>query len=146
MQPEELASSLELSKKLKELGVRQDGFFHWCEVEFQGKKIIKVCSNDLLMLYEERGTPYKVTKLCSAFTFTETSKWLPLHISLPHHPEKSYYLCMVRHQSGRFDLFYLTIDNENIFKQTENMKDADAVGEMLIHLMEQGIVKPENHS
>jgi hypothetical protein len=143
MHPEEFVSSLEPSKKLKKLGVKQDGFFSWCEVELPSGKKTQVCSQDLLMYYDVKGIVY--TKLCSAFTFTEGTKRLPFHISLPHHPEKSYYLSIIPHQSGRLNLMYLTIDNIHLFKQTDSTKDADSAVEMLIPLMEQGIVKPDNH-
>src|SRR5437588_13101904 len=139
MQPEELVTSLEQSKKLKKRGVEQDGFFLWCEVNLKGGKKVKVCSRDLLLYYDKVRIGYII--LCRAFTFTEVSKKLPVHISISNHPDKLYYLTMTPHVSGRFDLFYYTVDNKHLFKQTEAMKDTDAGAEMLIYLIDQGIVE-----
>ena len=79
MKLEKQVCSLELAKKLKELGVKQDSIFHWCwDVEtpyilFQ-EELPKFANKD----YANRKImTYNEAKYSSAFTVAELGEMLP---------------------------------------------------------------------
>ena len=119
---EQQVCSLELSKKLKELGVKQESLWYWkCEktneTEFYELDIQK--SDDLLF--------YKVI---SAFTVAELGKMLSIWAV-------SKVTGSDRGQPDEWECATITDPTKFYREKTE----ADARAKMLIHLIEQGIVK-----
>jgi len=123
MKLEEQVVSLELAKKLKELGVKQDSFFKWGKMAGEPR-----------VFYPAMMTAFYDT-LCSAFTVAELGEMLP------------------EGDGGDYCKGYFTMDNEayeyhpeykehceiyriGVWEKTE----ADARAKLLIHLIEEGLV------
>lgn len=93
MKLEEQVVSLELAKKLKELGVKQDGLFQWFR-QFPG--------DDYLLHYIDYNHHEMDLKIfkehfpdsCSAFTVAELGEMLPTGIYIDDSSEKLYLRCI----------------------------------------------------
>jgi hypothetical protein len=123
MQLSDQLTSLELSKRLVELGVKQDSFFYW-----------QKCSmcNDDWHLSQGKASDYKQ---CSAYTVAELGELLPSWIN-GHHliiTKSSTWFLRYRSPSG-----FIPKDNE---PEIEEVKEADARAKMLIYLIEQGMIE-----
>jgi len=138
-------ASLEWSKKLKALGVRQESAFYWLEIEDDesacGASDWELSANCLI--------PERAVDKVSAFTVAELLNRIPKIIE-GHEPERrskpSYnpsYLhiftdhCIawcVAHRGIDYDIYSDNSDDENL---------ANVLAKMLIHLIEKGIVKVE---
>lgn len=121
MKLEDQVCSLELSKKLKELGVKQDSIFHWV-----------ISEDGEWQLYDP--TEYKgweehlePNEEISAFTVAELGKMLPV----------TSWSCSTL-VSGKSFCFYLDPALNRFIEDTE----ADARAKMLIYLIENKLVKP----
>lgn len=135
MKLEEQVVSLELAKRLKELGVKQEGNFVWV--------IYKL--SRLIILVGERDAPCQndIKECVLALTVAELGEMLPPS----YHSYKTHgFGWWMRYESRSTDLEgYPTyplcrgfLDGVAIEEKTE----ADARAKMLIHLLEKGIVKP----
>lgn len=135
MKLEDQVCSLELAKRLKELGVKQESFWKWhCSV---GKK----SGNEAWYLYPSLGfsnhnapsgrTHTLQDESYSAFTVAELGGMLPIDIfSGRVKGTKSlgeFYGCFMNDQGGPSEY---------------EMTEADARAKCLIYLIENGIVKP----
>lgn len=127
MKLENQVTSLKLSKKLKELGVKQESLCYW------DNKDIKV--NGHSPEYDEGGyageyetypsTAKEIDWLCSAFTVAELGEMLPIgyiNIRITDTFDKARYVC----RRDRVD------SPSNQYASTE----AEARGKMLIHILE----------
>lgn len=72
MKLEQQVTSLELSKKLKELGVKQESLFYWCEWSEEKLKYSRDLGNDYLI-----SDGLKDKGVASAFTVAELGEMLP---------------------------------------------------------------------
>lgn len=121
MQLENQVVSLEIAKKLKELGVKQDAYHSWCFIE---------AHND----YElDNGS---CSNMYSAFTVAELGEMLPsLYVSgkTLEHKGKTEFVCCHKERIV-----------ENIDYQasgtTYGENEADARGKMLIYLLENNLI------
>lgn len=110
-------TSLELSKRLKELGVKQQSDFNWCEL---APGIIKpFCS--LCLEHRDFGS-YDI--ICSAYLSSELGEMLPI-MTTTYTALKGGVWCCEYDESTK-----VHADNET-----------NARAKMLIHLIEQGIIK-----
>lgn len=114
MKLEKQVTSLELSKKLKKLGVEQNGYFDWMKGG----------------IVAESGV-YS-GKICSAFTPAELGKVLPEYI------EKGDY---VYYQStykleGKWNCAFSETEGRLDFPETRDKTEANARAIMLIYLIE----------
>ncbi len=133
--------SLEPSKKLKTLGVKQESLFHWYMLKTQfGEK-------PHLRLH----TGSKKHEYFSAFTVAELGEMLP--DSLRNKEGKVLYSlnCTKRwSKSGVYDYAPFWVGYENlqwVIKHAEEAKtEADARAKCLIYLLENGIIKHEEIS
>lgn len=121
MKIEQQVCSLELSKKLKELGVKQESLFHWYFHQNKNKKF------ELGILY---GKKELMESQWSAFTVAELGEMLPGgicqtdKINKERDPDlKSYCIYLAG------DSFHAKDDNE-----------ANARAKMLIHLIENKLI------
>ena len=124
MQLEKQVVSLELAKKLKSLGVKQESAFYWAEL-FITKEMVVV-----------PPTSFSITSLeprISALTVAELGEMLPKELRRG----AIWWLEIVRSEAWRFR--YGNI----IFTAGTGKTEADARAEMLIFLIEKGLVKTE---
>ena len=109
-------TSLELSKKLKELGVKQESLFYW-----------QMLPNGEFFLRAGTATFNGCKIIASAFSVAEIGEMLP-NCTQSWCVEKEW-ICIFKCVSGFMDEFY-------------GNTEADSRTKLLIHLIEKGIVKP----
>lgn len=121
MKLESQVTSLEISKRLKELGVKQESFFHWC-----GLKNYNI----------QYGNFVYMGDVVSAFTVAELGEMLPRgfrsgRCSPKFQRKKGAYKAYNWHDG------YGTLEkiDKDFFADTE----ADARGKMLIYLLENNL-------
>ena len=126
MKIEEQVVSLELAKKLKELGVKQASFVYWTE---------SADGWGLRSLGELRGV---TDEIYSAFTVAELSEILNLELTDSSEGESFTLQC-----SNAIDFWAVAFGNDDITvtPQFENAKLADALAEILLHLLEENIIE-----
>lgn len=115
--------SLELAKRLKELGVKQESCFWWCDPSDGDKTDVG--------FIRDNHVGYKV--YYSAFTVAELGEMLPVRDGDKNFTYKRGYA----QDKGFYWLIYGGEDNEKMTANTE----ADARAKMLIYLKEQGLIK-----
>ena len=72
-------TSLELSERLKELGIKQESLFYWVSMKFKGADISS--GTEKCEPYLRYGHGGWVSDVCvSAFTSTELGEWLPQYL------------------------------------------------------------------
>jgi len=116
-------TSLELSKRLKELGVKQESLFYWRNVNYMGgEKIDK-------WIIEKKGD-------ISAFTVAELGEMLPE------------YVCGKKYDIGMCIVEILRIPKgmaekapRPFISRFEAETEADARAKMLIYLLENNLIK-----
>lgn len=114
MKLEEQVASLELCKKLKELGVKQESAFYWSHNE-------KECSYSLDSFVRHK-------EHFAALTVAELGRMLPFFIR--------FYKCVTG-----WDIEFK--NDKNMSHWVSEATEANARAKMLIHLIEQGIVNPK---
>lgn len=145
MKLEDQVCSLELAKRLKYLGVKQESFFFWTEIE--GKKFLNSAHGYTCQVSKEFKGRISKENDTSAFTVAELGDMLPTNIPDCPVTGKDYgCLKMLKAQEG-FILGYnkstsITASKEVFIPMATDLKETDARAKMLIHLIEKGIVKP----
>lgn len=156
---EQQVCSLELSKKLKELGVRQTAIFNWWNIPktlspkglfvtgpiCEEERWVPMYRDDFSADMKAHGKKIEDYRF-SAFTVAELGEMLPTTTSKSNstfweNPEERW-LCG--------PIMQLKDDDRKPFPQLEQFMcagffgrtEADARAKMLIHLIEKGIVKP----
>lgn len=132
MKLEQQVTSLELSKKLKELGVKQDSLFYWWLdptvegdiPEIVDHKPIKDIEGGMLSLYD----------VYSAFTVAELGEMLPVRIGENTHLE-----CWFTALDEGMKYYHVGYRNNNDATQNEKT-EADARAKMLIWLIERDYI------
>lgn len=129
MNIEDQVCSLELSKRLKELGVRQESLFYWWDgddINDEGHSVsrIEIENND--------SAPSNFV-VYSAFTVAELGEMLPKEI---WHPNK--HKPMVCRPANRLCHWVVYYDKDT---WTEENSEANARARMLIHLIENGLME-----
>ena len=114
MKLEQQVANLELSKKLKELGVKQESLFWW----------MKTNNGDEYVLGRVHSRPHNET--VSTFTVAELGEMLPVN----------FHLSMFRTLNGQWGVELDT--NEQI--SYRNDTEADARAQMLIYLLENKLI------
>lgn len=132
MKPDEIVCSFECSKSLKEVGVKQDGLFHWGWNK----------EGDELVCCEYYTGSEPDDNIASAFTVTELLEKIPKIIQNPKVEVDPSYLriftddCIswcVGHGGIGYELYADNSDDSNL---------ANVLAGMLIHLIKEGFVKP----
>lgn len=121
MKLDDQVCSLELAKRLKELGVKQNALFSWNKY-----------GTFFTQQMEPEDSPI------SAFTVSELGEMLPTE------DEQNYTVVTYRGPSGFWfcDLTNFKGESGLYPKVIREDTEADARAKMLIHLIEKGIVKP----
>ena len=143
MTPEQQLTSLELSKKLKELGVKQESLFCWLEVidDFNVlPEIIYYKKSTSKGSYGENG--YWEEKVYSAFTVAELGEMLPWEI---FEIDKGKYLVdlstLVGEDGWRSSLLAVSDSKSNLNNHIEKSDtEANARAKMLIYLLENKLI------
>lgn len=135
MKLEDQVCSLELAKRLKELGVKQDSYWHWSTNSGLGLNEHLYSCNQLSQ-YGTEGVTF-----ASAFTVAELGNILPQLLPMEKH----------QHHYGRLTLWRVN-DNWQLAYNLESKQCheidawdksmANTFAKMLIRLIEKGIVKP----
>jgi len=139
MKLEKQVTSLEISKRLKELGVKQDSLFSNC-----GGSIHVSMSDDCYDYWLEEHYKHRVKWFediknysCSVFTVSELGEMLSgdrLIKSYYCNKDKEWVCCLEQEHNG----------NGYMFKQLIAATEANARGEMLIYLLENNLVKAKD--
>ncbi len=127
MKLENQVTSLEISKKLRELGVKQDAVFSWGIKKWKGKKAKhELCWNTKTLYHDQ----------ISAFTVAELGEMLPCLIQIKEHENEL--TTWKRHdfQSVGYKAVYISEITIAFSADTE----ADARGKMLIYLLENKLI------
>jgi hypothetical protein len=132
MKLEHQVISLEISKQLKALGVEQDSLFYWWQPEDAG-------TDNYIILYQIEINDAEFKKCISAFTASELLELMPYNLP---------YMGMLRigRQSALYPERWVIIYEERLMEghfliERKSNNLANACGEMLIHLIENGYVK-----
>lgn len=132
MKLEEQVTNLELSKKLKELGVKQESLFYWVGVfPLVTSKPIIVNAEKLKEFYSDKTEDFIraiKNEVCSAFTVAELGEMLPDQIS--SHKYNKGWVC------GEY-MNNQDWDNYEVFGTEVNAR-----AKCLIYLIENEIIKP----
>lgn len=137
MNIEQHVTSLEISKRLKELGVKQKSMFMW---DYDGKLrvgIIQAISPHIKTAYPDEIEIIKVEDCYSAFLASELGELLPKRL-IGDHP--LWYLtihCNDNYHNVSYETFNGRIQ-EDQGARDKNL--ADAMGKMLIYLLENKLI------
>lgn len=127
MKLEQQVVSLELAKKLKELGVKQESYFHWRELE------------DATFLVSDCDCSSPDGDDIAAFTVAELGEMLP---SIIIDFELKYRLKIEK--TDIWEIIYEEVTNENekgFLLVADDQTEADARAKMLIYLIENNLIK-----
>lgn len=136
MQLEQQVSSLELSKKLKTLGVKQESAFYFeTIVNEEGDRTV---TNLRFGKFYDDSANKKHVSYIAAFTVAELGEMLPKDsVFLRAKPVHDVYLWDSRQVMFTDGTIIMPQCGENLART-----EADSRAKMLVYLIEQGIVKP----
>jgi hypothetical protein len=123
---EQQVTSLELAKRLKELGVKQNGLFCWNE-SISGKT----------KPYIGNGTAIRKNEI-SAFTVAELGEMLPMEIKNRNGKYDGKYFETTRIAFKNWTVSYT--QGKKLIVQVLGKTEADARAKMLIHLIENNLL------
>lgn len=132
MKLEDQVSSLELAKKLKELGVKQESYFVWAWQDGEEPSLIP--EKECLYIYN----------WVSAFTVAELGEMLPPDTPSDRGADSgNYYCAMLTDDEGNtyWDKKFESCETME-YKIFHEKTEADARAKMLIYLIENDLVKP----
>lgn len=121
MKIEQICTSLTISRRLKELGVKQESYFSWVKYMYKGGSDFRLEQNRM----SDESEKYD----CSAFTASELGIYLPNTIN-----GKDFFVDRF-HDLWLYGYFDIYEDDKN-YQKTE----ADARGELLIWLIENNLI------
>ena len=131
---EKQITSLELSRELRELGVKQDSIYYWVQgggyPDDWGKSTLES---------ERQIKNYDKDFVCSAFTVAEHGEALPGEISILG---TKYYLNMGKIDSQK--IFYVRYTNQDIYdtvRKVNSKTEADARAKMRIILIKDKLIE-----
>lgn len=140
MKLEQQVVSLELAKRLKELGVKQESYAYWWPVPKMDGVAVVPDGYDLTP--GNHGRFYGNERIISAFTVAELGEMLPQAIRVLG---KEYLRHIGTSLDDQWFVVYVKENDHNNNAPLKIMmchKESDARAKMLIHLIEKGIVKP----
>lgn len=162
MKLEDQVISLELAKQLKGLGFEQKSLFYWCKAKFDATGI--EFDSWYLRGINTSGLPHNNhsqfarpnskywSDYASAYTVAELGEMLPYELETK---DNFYALSIDKADNNLWGVIYsnlrqveselpkVTLTIDRILESTMDISLAEAMGQMLIHLVEQGIIKPE---
>lgn len=125
-----IVCSLELSKRLKELGVKQESYFYWwqCEEYYCSDEKCKYRHGGIETSEADNLENY------SAFTASELGELLPIKLN-----EK--YLLQRRCARNGWWIYYSNCNKEDDKNAYWSANEANARAKMLIHLLENNLME-----
>lgn len=141
MKLEKQVCSYKYAKKLKELGIEQDSYWWWVAI---GNDPRLIESYEYQNFKDKRDTDY------SAFTAVELGELLPhsINIKFKNGKPRKYNHHWRSWRAGNkswWNIAYSACNSyESLFQKADT--EADARAKMLIYLLEQGIITPEQES
>lgn len=153
--------SLELAKKLKELGVKQESLFYWGAYENPLSGIVseETCPSDRWFIFDSVDRVYKNCPpdwIYSSFTVSELGKMLPVCIEANNFCHEII-MCISDEEYRTNDLEEFILERPRLYQIGykpiekrievltesffEDVNEADARAKMLIWLIENGHVK-----
>lgn len=138
MKLEDQVCSLELAKKLKELGIKQDSlFFHvsWAftKKEIEEKESYHIFSRERCEVNED------LTIKISAFTAAELGEMLPKYIKKAN--IEYYYAQFPSENLDKWIIFYRNFFYSWNGQNQEDVNEANARAKMLIYLLENNLME-----
>lgn len=135
MNLEDQVCSLELAKKLKELGVKQESLFYWARngIYVPGFSNENEEPNSIIYFNQHHKQD---SKQYSAFTVSELCEILPVFLD-------DYRFVIIKLENGKYgtDYIHMTTDNHSYsFSDTEDNTIANACAKMLIYLIENKLI------
>lgn len=125
--------SLELAKKLKELGVKQESYFYWVNPNLTEKNVTQLLSTD------ERFIDHHPDLYYSAFSVAELIDKMPSVNGSPFQLLKGYSIAEVLPKYFcRYDQLAL---HYSCMESFSDISSGNACAKMLIYLIENGMVK-----
>ncbi len=124
-------TSLELSKKLKELGIKQESYFYWWQPLEDDKHWELVVFKELPSGFQQPNESVE-NRRASAFTVAELGELLPHAIN---------YAELSCHKDETKWIIHYGIREIEIVGKTE----ADARGKMLVYLLEKKLISEKQH-
>lgn len=126
--------SLELAKRLKELGVNKSSLFYWI-----GEKNVDISTFGIIYIHEFGDLDENTLDqydYYSAFTVSELGEMLPKTITWK---DGTYALTQDFYASGEFNAYY-ALNNYAPIDFTDDI-EANCRAKMLIHLIKNGLIK-----
>lgn len=135
MKLENQVVSLELSKKLKGIGVEQKSYFYWYEIKKERWEIWDPIH--LMQVWEDKSTcrDGKPLTSISAFTIAELGEMLPHLIFFDNY---CYYL-EINKIIDSWEILYVGINDS--LHISKDINQANAYARMLIYLIENKLIK-----
>jgi hypothetical protein len=138
--------SLELSKRLKELGVKQESVFYWAD----GSVVISIdmdllLTNNKVRSFSAINNDYPdedIYNLYSAFTVAELGEMLPPYVKL--NQCEFYYTQIPSQHLDKWIIFYRAAFNSWTGQDQEDENEANARAKMLIYLLENKLMELPN--
>ena len=141
MKLEQQVVSLELAKKMKELGFEQESYLYWVNVKStQPQSDVNFWGIWRGMKDEILGVD--VSKNISAYTVAELGEMLPAEVWLLNEPpfKKQYLLTINRYtKSNDWSVSYVRKDDQDFIDERAKT-EADARAKMLIYLKENNLI------
>lgn len=147
MKLEEIVTSLELSKRLSELGVKQESLFYWVisitdKIFLVSEKNQNYISQSGICSYEFGPHHIPIKYFYSAFTASELIELLPQNIIDPEYNETVFLLIDFYNSIKR--VMYAHEESESYpFIEVKGKSLSDCLAEMLIHLIENNLLDPK---
>lgn len=127
MDIEDQLTSLKLSKKLFELGIKQDGLFYWCKPGPNSEYILNRC------LFLDREF-CQTGRHISAFTVAELGEMLPIKI-------KKYSLVIVKINIKDTEVWETGYEHNIYVPRFIEHKLSDSLARLLIYLLENKLIE-----
>lgn len=140
MKIEDTVCSLELSNRLKEIGVKQKSYFYWDFPIYQSENFKWVLvTKDKIILNREEG-------YVSAFTVAELGEMLPKGLLLKSFDKDVgfYYTQIPDTACNNWIIFYRNIMGYLNNCEAEDILEANARAKMLIYLLENKLMELPN--
>lgn len=139
---EQQVTNLDLSKKLKELGVKQESLFYWHEVSHGGVRHREPNSVSVDQNFDQDYKSDTYTNMtCSAFTVAELAEMLPVQMT---YGKDEPFLTCTKDLAGGWVICYADLKNGATGKVIHDKNEANARARMLIYLIENNLLSTKN--
>jgi hypothetical protein len=146
MELEKQVCNLELAKKLKELGIKQESLFYWNEginINDEQEEVNHIC----LLNHNQTFSHWK---FYSAFTIAELGEFLPKQIKSSNQTgflfydfeaEELSYICLGHNEYGNYRYPLVLNSQQLIF---DGKEEVNSRAKALIYLIENDLIKVED--